>query len=172
MRNLEPNYKIDTIITAFAILKKHYPHALLIIAGFGSEEIRLRNLSASLKIDGISFVGRVEPQSVPALYDRADIFVNAAVIDNQPVSVLEAFAAGLPVVSTGTGDIAAMVCHGQAGVIVPQTDPDAMAGAIERLLDNPEQTVAMANYARNEVNLYTWKNIRYQWAAIYMSEVT
>jgi glycosyltransferase involved in cell wall biosynthesis len=47
-----------------------------------------------------------------------------------------------------------------------------MAGAIERLLDNPEQTVAMANYARNEVNLYTWKNIRYQWAAIYMSEVT
>jgi len=112
----------------------------------------------------------VEPASVPALYDSADIFLNAAVIDNQPVSVLEAFASGLPVVSTGTGDIAAMLRHGEAGLLVPQRNPQAMAAAVIHLLERPRRALTLARRARTEVDLYTWDRISDEWADVYSKE--
>ena len=79
-----------------------------------------------------------------SLYAEADIFLNASVVDNQPVSILEAFAAGLPVVSTPTGDIAAMVRHGQTGLLVPPNDPAALAAAVLRLIERPREALDMA----------------------------
>ncbi|MGH9435564.1 MAG: glycosyltransferase family 4 protein, partial [Terriglobia bacterium] len=99
-RNLEPHYRVGDIIEAFVLLRKKHPEARLVIAGSGSEEHRLHGLAESLGAEGIDFVGRYQPSQAPELYANADIFVNAAVIDNQPNSILEAFASGLPVVST------------------------------------------------------------------------
>src|SRR2546426_4515960 len=96
-RNLEPYYRVDNTLEAFALLTVRYPEATLTIAGFGSEEDRLRRLAASLDTPGIRFTGRVDPAAMPGLCEEADIFVNSSVVDNQPLSVLEAFAAGLPV---------------------------------------------------------------------------
>jgi phenylacetate-CoA ligase len=121
-------------------------------------------------VDGIRFVGRVEPEAVPALYASADVFLNAAIIDNQPVSVLEAFASGLPVVSTGTGDIAAMLRHGEAGVLVPPQDPAALAAAVIGLLDDPQRALMLARRARTEVETYTWDRISAEWAEVYRKE--
>ena len=104
---------------------------------------------------------------MPRVCDAADIFVNSSVVDNQPVSVLEAFAAGLPVVSTGTGDIARMVRHGETGFIVPAGDPQAMADAVSRLLDDPEGTVRLTERARASVREYAWPRVRAQWAEAY-----
>ena len=101
-RNFEPHYRVENTLKAFAILRRRHPDATLTLAGYGSQEARLRRLADALGTGGIHFVGRVEPPSVPALYDRADIFLNSSVVDNQPVSILEAFASGLPVVSTGS----------------------------------------------------------------------
>jgi glycosyltransferase involved in cell wall biosynthesis len=167
VRNLESHYAVDNSIRAFALLKKYYPEATLTIAGYGSEEYRLRRLVVSLRIDGVRFVGRVEPSSTPELYNRADIFVNSSVVDNQPLSILEAFAAGLPVVSTGTGDIPAMVRHGQTGCIVPQGDPESTARAIETLLENPNHALGVSRLARREVEKYTWPQVREAWNAVY-----
>jgi len=169
-RNLERPYRVDTVIEAFASLKRRYPHATLTIAGHGSDEPRLRALTAALRVDGIRFLGRVEPEKVPELYAEADIFLNAAVVDNQPVSVLEAFAAGLPVVTTGTGDIAAMTCHGEAGLLVPAGDPDAMAKAAATLLEHPQLALKLVRRAKAEVERYTWPWISAEWAAVYRGE--
>jgi glycosyltransferase involved in cell wall biosynthesis len=109
---------------------------------------------------------------MPAVYDNADIFVNSSVVDNQPLSVLEAFAAGLPVVSTATGEIANMVRHGETGLIVPPENPEAMAEAVVRLLDNPEQALTMAQRARAEVEKYTWSEVGGQWIASYAGQKT
>ena len=167
VRNLERLYRIDTVIEAFALLKERYPDATLTVAGYGSEEPRLRALVASLGVDGVSFLGRVEPSTVPELYAGADIFLNAAEVDNQPVSVLQAFAAGLPVVTTGTGDIAAMTCHGEAGLLVPAANPSAMAHAVTALLENPHRALELARRAKAEVERYTWPSISSEWAAVY-----
>ena len=166
-RNLGPYYAVDNTLEAFARVRARYPDATLTVAGYGSEEGRLRALAASLGVPGIRFVGRVEPEAMPRLHDEADIYLNSSVVDNQPVSVLEAFASGLPVVSTGTGDLAAIVRGGETGLSVPSRDPGAMADAIMTLLGNPERATAMARRARHEVDQYTWSHVRHEWAAVH-----
>jgi len=166
-RNLEPHYRVDNTLEAFALLQGRYPEATLTVAGSGSEEARLRRLADSLGARGIRFVGRVVPAAMAGLHDQADVFVNSSVVDNQPVSVLEAFAAGLPVVSTDTGGIAAMVRDGETGLLVPPGDPAALAKAVTGLLDDPDRARLLARRARREVEQYTWAAVREAWAAVY-----
>ena len=166
-RNFEPHYRVDRVIRAYALIKRRFPEATLTIAGYGSEESKLRRLAATLVGDGIRFVGRVPPEAVPQLYDQADVYLNASVIDNQPLSILEAFAAGMPVISTATGDITHMINDGVNGCLVPRDDTDALAEAVCALLHNEETAVAMALRAREEVQRYTWPRVRPGWAAAY-----
>lgn len=167
IRNLEPHYRVGVTIEAFALLKARYPEAELVVAGYGSEEQRLRRQVEALGVEGVRFAGRVEGPDVPALFDEADIFVNSSIVDNQPISVLEAFAAGLPVVSTGTGDIKTMVRQGETGCLVPPERPDLMAEALVTLLENPRRAAGMARRARDELDKYTWDAVRRDWAMIY-----
>ncbi|MBI4609210.1 MAG: glycosyltransferase family 4 protein [Candidatus Rokubacteria bacterium] len=171
-RNLEPYYRVDVTIEAFALLKARYPDATLTVAGYGSAEGRLRRLAASIGTPGIRFVGRIEPPAMPGLYGGADIFVNSSILDNQPVSVLEAFAAGLPVVSTAAGDLANLVRDGETGLTVPPEDPAAMALAIAALLEEPDRARSLARRARQEVEKHTWPHTREAWAAVYSGEAT
>src|SRR5207244_813781 len=171
-RNFEPHYRLDDTIEAFGLLKARFPEATLTLAGSGSEEQRLRRMAASIEAGGIRFVGRVEPTAMPGLYDEADVFVNSSVVDNQPLSVLEAFAAGLPVVSTATGDIATMVRDGETGLIVPPGDLGAMAKDVAELLENQERAAAISRRARREVERYAWSRVRDEWAAAYSGAAT
>jgi glycosyltransferase involved in cell wall biosynthesis len=166
-RNLEPYYQVENTIRAFALLKALFPDAILTIAGSGSQAEELRRLVSLLGIEGVRFVGAMRPSLLPALYDAADIFVNSSVVDNQPVSVLEALASGLPVVTTGPGDIAAMVRDGDTGLLVSPGDPAAMARAVTGLLDNPDQAILMARRAKHEIGRYAWAAVRNEWAAVY-----
>ena len=171
-RNLERHYQVENTLRAFAHVQVLHPEATLTVAGSGSEESRLRQLADSLRVAGIRFVGRVEPEAMPHLCNDADIFLNSSVIDNQPVSVLEAYASGLPVVSIGTGDLATLVRDGETGLIVPPGNPHAMSDAIMRLLRNPHQAVAMTRRARQETERYTWAHVRQEWAAVYSGQGT
>jgi glycosyltransferase involved in cell wall biosynthesis len=170
-RNLEPGYDVANTIRAMALLRGRYPEATLTVAGYGSQDNALRRLAASLGIEGaVRFAGRVEPAHMPALADEADIFVNSSLVDNQPLSVLEALAAGLPVVSTPTGAIGEMLGDGDTGILVPQRDPAAMAGAVAALLDDPARAIGMARRARQAIAVYTWTQVRDGWAAAYGAE--
>jgi glycosyltransferase involved in cell wall biosynthesis len=164
-RNLEPMYGVDVIVDAFARLRALVPDATLTIAGYGSEEPRLRQEAAPT--GGIRFIGKVAPEHMPDVLAAADIFLNASVVDNQPVSILEAFASGLPVVSTPTGDIPAMLHHGHAGVLVPHRDPAALAAAVAALLDYPDDAREMARRAQHGVDGYTWAAVRDAWSSVY-----
>jgi glycosyltransferase involved in cell wall biosynthesis len=166
-RNLEPYYRVDTTLRAFALLRERYPEATLTVAGYGSQDRQLRRLAGALAGGAVRFLGRVERAAVPALYDAADIFVNASVLDNQPVSVLEALAAGLPVVSTGAGDIPAMVRHGDTGLLVPPEDPPALAAAVAALLELPARALALARRGRELVAAFAWPRVREAWADVY-----
>jgi glycosyltransferase involved in cell wall biosynthesis len=166
-RNLEPYYRVDIIIKAFAKVLARDPGATLTIAGYGSEEGRLRALAALVAPRAVEFVGRVEPAAMPRLYDEGEIFLNASVVDNQPVSILEAFASGLPVISTATGDISSMVRDGETGLIVPPGDPAAMASAMLATLARRERALEMARQAHHELQRYTWPAVREQWAEVY-----
>ncbi len=164
-RMLEPNYGVDVVVKAFALVKDRYPEATLTITGSGSEEARLRQLAKGSA--GITFVGRVRPDRVPALCDGADVFLNAPLVDNQPLSVLEAFASGLPVVTTAAGGIATMVLHGESGLIVPQADAQAMAEAAISLLRDPGLARRIAHGGRKAALAHSWSRVRDQWREMY-----
>ena len=166
-RNLEPHYGVDRIIKAFSRVQEDWPKATLTIVGYGSEEKRLRRLARALALRGVCFLGRVEPREMPAVYDAADIYVNASLIDNQPVSILESQASGLPIVSTPVGDIPSLIRHGESGVLVNPPDPAGLARAVLSLLRYPEQARALSKRARVAVERFTWTRVVRQWADLY-----
>jgi glycosyltransferase involved in cell wall biosynthesis len=165
-RNLEAHYRVDDVVRAFARLRARHPAATLTIAGVGREGERLRRLAAALGSRGIRFVGAVAPSAMPGLYDDADVFVNASSVDNQPVSVLEAFASGLPVVTTAPGGIADLVEDRRTGRVVPIADPTALAAAVSSLLNEPDRARALAWRARDEVAAYSWPRVRPLWMEV------
>ena len=83
------------------------------------------------------------------------------------MSIIEALSAGLPVVSTATGDIPFMVRHGETGLLVPPGDDVALADAIATLWRDPDHARHMARQARQEVEKHTWPAVRDAWAEAY-----
>ena len=166
-RNLEAHYRVEDVLEAFALVQKQVPEATLLVAGYGSQASQLQQQAEKLGVEGVDFLGRVEPEAIPSLYDRTDIFLNASVVDNQPISILEAFAAGLAVVTTPTGDIPWMLEQEQLGVLVPHRSPEAMAGAVVALLKSPDRASRMTERARKAVGRYTWEQVRPEWLDVY-----
>lgn len=166
-RNLERHYNVDCTLQAFALIQQQLPEARLIVAGDGSERRRLRETARSLRLSHIDFVGAVDPVDMPALYDQADIFVNASDVDNQPLSIIEAFASGLPVVTTDAGGIPDMVKTGETGLLVRRGDHEAMAIAVIRLLGDEQLASALTTRAREECGRYSWAAVSGNWLRLY-----
>ncbi len=164
---LESHDGVEHTLVAFALLKSSYPDATLTIAGTGSQERELDQLADALGVDDVHFLGPVERHAMPTVYADADIFIHAASLANQPLSLLEAMASGLPIVSTGAGDIPDMLSDGLAGTLVPVADPGATAKAVTVLLEQPERASLMAHRARQSVDRYTWNAVRPQWRQLY-----
>ena len=104
---------------------------------------------------------------MPELYDRADVFINASLIDNMPLSIIEAFAAGLPVVTTGAGGIPYIVEDGRNGLVVRCDDERALAQAVLRLFGEPGLAVRLLTAARADCDRYTWTAVRDEWLLLY-----
>lgn len=168
VRHLLPMYAIDTIVKAFARVRAARPDATLTIAGTGPEGPALHALVESLGLaPAVRFLGWVPARDMPRLIAESDVMLNASVIDNQPGSILEAFAAGLPVVSTPTGGIAELVRDRRTGLTVPANRPDAMAAAALWLLDHPDDRRAMTREAREVIRDFTWTAVRDAWMDVY-----
>jgi glycosyltransferase involved in cell wall biosynthesis len=167
IRNLEAHYGVDTILRAFALVRARRPDATLTVAGDGRQAAPLRRLAGAIGDAGIRFVGRVEPERMPDLLDQADVLLNASLVDNQPVTLLEAFAAGLPVVTTAIGDIGSLVRDGETGHIVAPRDRTAIAQAVLQLLADGGAAARIARRARAEVEAYTWARVGRAWTDLY-----
>jgi glycosyltransferase involved in cell wall biosynthesis len=167
-RNLEPLYNVSCVLRAFARIQARYPESTLAIVGDGSERGRLLRLCEQLELRGVTFVGRIPPTTMGGQYDAADIYLNSPNIDNMPISILEAFACGLPVVSTDAGGIPYIVRDGENGLLVPCNDDAALAAAAIRLLESPEFGLKLARKAREEsLSLYSWPRVKSEWEQMF-----
>ena len=166
-RNLERHYNVECTLRAFAIIQQRIPDARLIVAGDGSERNRIRALAVSLGLKNVEFLGAVAPEHMPALYDRAGVFVNASDIDNQPLSIIEAFASGLPVVTTNAGGIPDMVTDRETGLMVDRNDPEAIAEQVIQLLSDNVLALRLASRAGEASHKYTWAAVRRDWLRLY-----
>jgi phenylacetate-CoA ligase len=136
-RNFTLVYNVALALEAFARIAKARPDATLTVVGSGALERSLRDQADRLGLDGITFRGSVDNAEMADLYDAHDVYVNPTDADNMPISILECWTAGVPVVSTNVGGIPDLLAHGENAVLVPPRDPDAMASAVLSLLDEP-----------------------------------
>src|SRR5205807_6157410 len=111
--------------------------AQLDLVGAGPLEQEIRQLVSVLKVNGINFCGVASRMDIGKYYDRADIFINASRLDNMPVSVIEAFASGTPVISTAPEGMRYLVEHGRTGLLSEPGHPDALAQNAMRVLRDP-----------------------------------
>ncbi len=166
-RGLADEYNPACTLRAFAILQRRYPEARLTIAHDGPLRPALEALTRSLGLRQTQFIGSVSPAAMGALYDAADIYLMSPNADNMPLSLLECFASGLPVVSSSAGGIPNIVEDQVNGLLFPPGDYQAMAACALRLIEEPGLALRLASHARSQRSKYSWSAIGPQWLGLY-----
>jgi glycosyltransferase involved in cell wall biosynthesis len=166
-RSFDGLYNVGCTIRAYQLVQQRFPDATLTLVGGGKEEARLRALVRDLRLQGVRFAGQVGPEDIARLYDEHDIYLQSPDIDNMPTSVIEAFACGLPVVSTEAGGVPAILSHGVHGLLAPLGDYEMLGRHVIELLANPAAAHRYVVAARESIQGCTWSAVRDQWLRAY-----
>lgn len=155
---LIPKKGLPVTLRAFAAFRRRFPAAELVIAGEGPEEASLRALAQELRVaEWVRFAGFLSQPELRCAYGEAHVFVHPSEIgpdgnqEGVPNSMLEAMAMGVPVVATLHGGIPEAMESGRDGLLVPERDAEALAGALETIASDPEQYRAMSAAAARSV---------------------
>ena len=170
LRAFHQIYNPSMAVEVLALVRCEFPEVTLEMVGpdkgDGSLE-KCRSRAADLGVlDAVRFPGAVTKDEVPEVLNRGDMFLNTSSIDNTPVSVIEAMASGLCVVSTAVGGIPYLLKSEYDALLVPRGDAAAMAAAILRLLRNPEDGRALAANARARVEGFDFHSVTRQWSSV------
>ena len=139
-------------LTALATLKEHYPVEALIIGG-GRREAEMRQLAGEMGLAGrVHFLG--QRPDIPDLLSALDLSVLPSHSEGVSLALLEAMAAGLPVIATAVGGLPEVVTDGVNGLLIPPQDPEALAQALARLLEDPALAKELGENARQHVEAH------------------
>jgi phenylacetate-CoA ligase len=159
-RHLEPLYDNASALHALASLRKTQPQASMTICGEGPELLRLQKLAQALQLqDAVRFAGKQENQAMAGLYRQADIVLNPSLADNMPISVLEAWASGVPVVSTDVGGVPYLIRDDVDGLLVPAGDADTMARAMLAVITDDRLSSRLTAAGLVRARAYSWPNV-------------
>jgi glycosyltransferase involved in cell wall biosynthesis len=166
VKTMKPQYGVDTLIRAFALLVNRCAAApelgvrelLLRLVGDGEQIHELRTLAQHLGVvSQVEFVGRVPHDQVPNELQKLDIYVALSRSESFGVAILEAGAAGRPVVVSDAGGLPEVTVEGVTGLVVPRDNPLAAAQALEMLILDPMLRHRMGVAAQRHVaQHYSW----------------
>jgi glycosyltransferase involved in cell wall biosynthesis len=159
-RQLEARYNVACALKAFKIIKKEYPEAELYIAGSGPEEDNLKKILERMSLSDVNFLGLLSHEQLSHVYNECDIMINSSSIDNFPGSILEAFACGIPVVSTRVGGIPYMIEDGVTGLLVEPNDHEGIAAAVLKLLGDSSLVKSLSLKGRKMAKDHCWEKVR------------
>jgi len=129
-----------------------------------------QELARKLGVAGnIEWPGAVPKADIPKWLDQHDIFLNTTNADNTPVSVLEAMASGLCIVSTNVGGIPYLLDSDGDALLTPADDPAAMTAAVRRILSEPLLAESLSHSARQKAERFDWEAILPQWDTLLRS---
>lgn len=159
-------YNSGMAIQALSHLVKRYPNAGLCMVGPDRDGTLgwCKKLTEELGlIERVKFMGQLSKPEWHRLSESYDIFLNTSNFDNMPVSVIEAMALGLPVVSTNPGGMADLIDNKTDGLLVRCGDAKGMAERIVQLLEKPHEARRLAENARKKVEYFDWQNLKKYW---------
>jgi L-malate glycosyltransferase len=167
VRAFDEVYRPELAIKVLESLQEKYPEAELCMVGPAKDDSfkRLKKLVKQKNLP-VHFKGKLTKKRWTELSRKYDIFLNTTSVDNTPVSLLEAMALGLPVVSTNVGGIPYLIDDHDNGLLVEPDNPESMVSAIETLLTNPELAQKISKTGRARVEKYDWKKVKPLWIAL------
>jgi glycosyltransferase involved in cell wall biosynthesis len=160
-------YNPTLAIKIFAEIKKKYPNASLTMVG-PKKDSSLDDclaLANSLQLS-VNFTGKLSKANWIILAEKHDIFINTTNVDNTPVSILEAMALGLPVISTNVGGIPFIIENDKNGILVAPNNEAIFVEKIISIIENKSQGIQLSENAHTFVQQYSWENIQHQWMQI------
>jgi glycosyltransferase involved in cell wall biosynthesis len=167
VRALDKTYNPEMAIEVLSELKVNYPDAKLCMIGpdkDGSLE-NVRELAIAKEvIDDVEFTGVLTKKAWHKRSEEFDIFINTTNIDNTPISVIEAMALGLPIVSTSVGGLPYLIKDLVDGLLIDKGNVNQMVAAIESLLNGNHNTIA--KNARKKAEQFVWSNVKSKWLKI------
>lgn len=169
---LEKVKGIQYLIEAFYILnsKLQVPNSKLIIIGDGSQRNNLVNLVKKLSLeDRVIFLGEVSNPKIPETLAAADCFVLPSLKEGFGIAILEAMAAGLPVIATNVGGIPDIIKQAIDGILVPPKNPSAIAEAMIKIYTQPDFAQNLVKNATVNLEKYNWQDIAKRVYKIYLS---
>lgn len=157
IRTLSPLYNIECILRAFKRVKQQIPEATLQIVGDGPSRAKLEEMVNSENIQDVTFAGRVDNTEIYNQLNQADILVSSPRIDNMPVSILEAFNAGLLVISSNVGGVPYMIEDGVNGMLFESDNDFALS---ERMIDSLQNnSTIIIEKAKKSLSKYSWDSV-------------
>lgn len=164
VRSFAQIYNPKMAVEVLSLLIKEYPEAQLTMIGpdkDGSlESCKEYAVSHNLPV---TFTGKLSKEEWIKLSQETDIFINTTNFDNTPVSVIEAMALGLPIVSTNVGGMPFLIENKKDGILIEPDKPEIFTAEILKLLKNPEDTYHMTLKARDKVTTFDWTVIKELW---------
>jgi glycosyltransferase involved in cell wall biosynthesis len=168
MGSLTEKKGYDILLRAFALVRRRVPEAQLTVAGEGPEGPQLTALARSLGIDGaVEFPGLVTGEAKAAVLAAAQVFVSSSRREPFSNATLEAMAAGRAIVATRIGGNPEMVEDEVSGLLVEPEDPEGLAKAILRLLEEVGRAERMGQAARQRAKAFSWDAMVCGYEALY-----
>lgn len=164
---LDPVKDLGVAIAALAVVRTAMPTAVLAIAGDGPERASLEAVAAQTGVaEAVRWIGYT-----PAARDLllgCDLYVNSSISEGISLTILEAMAAGLPVVATDAGGTPEVVVPGETGRLVPARSPDLLAAAILEVATSPDRGLALGAAGRQRVeSLFSLDRMVNAYASVY-----
>ena len=157
---------INYLIDAMAHLQKAGINCQLQIVGEGNLLQDLKNQVSELGLNNrVELVGRLKHDELPGYYQKADIFILPSKNEGMSNTVLEAMAAGLPIITTRTGGALELV--DKNGILISQEDSDDITRAVKHLVENPEERLVMGKHSRKTAQKFSWQEVARQYKESY-----
>lgn len=156
----EPRKGLLQLLKAYRIMRKAGCDCRLLVVGSGPQEREARRYVLTRRLNGVEFLGRVSDAEKAQLFKTAAVYVSPATgRESFGIVLLEAMAAGTPIVASDIHGYKGVVRRNEQGILVPPRDPKAIAAATLRVLGDPELAARMGANGRRRAEEFSWERV-------------